>query len=193
MVRRGLERLEADSSAADPADEEFFRLAGRDLLPRETRDYVPQLLAAAAIGADPERFGFRRPEGSLLAFDSVLVRRSIDLGSAARALGVDRRSITELNPHFIRGATPPTGPSWVRVPVGLGDSLAGKLSTIPTVARPLSTRPYTRIRVRRGDTVESIATRAGVSAEALRRSNARPRAYPLRPGQVLWVRAGADL
>jgi len=194
LVRRGLARLHsldslgtADSIA--PLPDDFFRLRDRSLLPAETREYVPQLLAAAAIGADPVRFGFSRPSGSSFAFDSVAVRRSIDLGAAAHALGLGPRAIEDLNPHFIRGRTPP-GSSWLRVPVGLADRLEEKLATLPTLPT-LATRHeriYTRVRVRRGETIDTIARRFGVAVEALRRTNALPRTYRLRTGQILWIR-----
>jgi membrane-bound lytic murein transglycosylase D len=149
---------------------------------------VPQLLAATAIATEPERFGFERPAGASMLFDSVLVHRSVDFGWAARALGLDRGAIAELNPQFIRGVTPPGSPSWVRVPVGLGPEATTKLRTAPVA--PSAPRTYLRVRVKRGDTVESIADRNGVTVEQLRRTNALPRSYPLRPGQVLWIRTG---
>jgi membrane-bound lytic murein transglycosylase D len=191
LVRRGLARLHSlDSSGATdsiaPLPDDFFRLRDRSLLPRETREYVPQLLAAAAIGADPARFGFARPQGSSFAFDSVPVRRSINLGAAAHALGLGSRAIQDLNPHFFRGQTPP-GSSWVRVPVGFADRLEEKLATLPSVA-PRLQRSYTRVRVKRGETIDSIARRYGVAVDLLRRTNALPRTYRLRPGQILWVR-----
>ncbi len=193
LVRRGLARLRGPDPALGSADsigsldDDFFRLRDRSLLPAETREYVPQLLAAATIGNDPARFGFRRPARSLLAFDSVPVRRSIDLGTAARAIGLGPRSIADLNPHFIRGATPP-GPSWLRVPIGLGGELRDKLPTLPTVSPIRPARSYTRVRIKRGDTLEQIAERYGVGVDSIRHSNALPKTYRLRPGQVLWIK-----
>jgi membrane-bound lytic murein transglycosylase D len=194
LVRRGLARLRSLDSlgrtdSVAPLPDDFFRLRDRSLLPRETREYVPQLLAAATIGADPSRFGFVRPAGTGFGFDSVAVRRSVNLGAAAHALGLGPRTIQGLNPHFIRGATPP-GSSWLRVPLGFADRLRNELATLPSIA-PRTERTYARVRVKRGETVEGIARRYGVGPDDLRRSNALPKIYRLRPGQMLWIRQGA--
>jgi membrane-bound lytic murein transglycosylase D len=185
---RGLERLQFDGDVG-LTDRAFFQLADRRLLAQETRDYVPQLLAAAAIGRDPERYGFESRPLASPAHDSVRVGRMVSLDGAAGAIGLDRSALFSLNPQFVRGVTPPGAASWIRVPQGLGESLARRLPEIPRVsllALP-SPRPAAgaRVRVRRGDTVEAIAERHGVAVDQLRRVNALPSWFRLRPGQVL--------
>lgn len=90
----------------------------RHSLPAETRAYVPRFLAAAAIGRDPAAFGVRpRPEPPL-AFREVWCPGGTSLTAFARARGMAPGAVLDLNPHLIRGITPP-GRSWpVRVPVG---------------------------------------------------------------------------
>ncbi len=131
-VSRGLEKL----SGATP---NFFALADRKLLPKETRDYVPQLLAAAAIGRDPGRFGFSVP------------------GLAAPLVSVD---LSE------RPAELPA--------VRVGGGFAQKMDRLGAI-----------VRVKRGDTISDLATRHGVSEARLRRLNALPIWYRLKPGQAL--------
>lgn len=191
-VSRGLSRLGPDSAAAPFGDGDFFRLAERQLLARETSDYVPQLIAAAAIGRDPARYGFDPRPRATQPSDSVRVPALVSLDAAARALGLPRAELRALNPQFVRGVTPPGSASWLRVPDGLADTLEAALPSLPRFAPP---EPRARglgalIRVRRGDTVEAIAERHGVSAGALRRANALPAWYRVKPGQALRLPIG---
>src|SRR5690606_17385560 len=88
-------------------------------LPRETRDYVPLMLAAGFIAKDPERYGFKdlKPHAPL-RFASVRVPGGTSLRTVARAAQVDESEIKGLNPHFVRGVTPPGRESIVRIPAG---------------------------------------------------------------------------
>ena len=181
-VSRGLRQI----SAGEP---NFFTLADQRLLPKETRNYVPQLLAAAAIGSDPSRFGFSASGLSAVRLDSVLVNRPIRLAMADRALGLGQLTLAQLNPQLLRGVTPPGG-SWLRVPVGLGTDVAKRLDELPLVA--VGGGPVVRVDrlgaivwVKRGDTIGDLAARHGVSEARLRRVNAIPTWYRLKPGQAL--------
>ncbi len=89
-----------------------------DHLPRETRDHVPKLLAATVLARDPGARGFEiRPDGAY-AFDEVWVPGGTPLRNVARGLDVPTQLLRDLNPHLIRGATPPGGSYGLRVPVG---------------------------------------------------------------------------
>jgi soluble lytic murein transglycosylase-like protein len=90
----------------------------RPYLPRETRDYVPKLLAAARIARDPEAFGFGGVDGDEpLAYREVMAPGGTSLKRVARWAGASESAVAALNPHLVRGQTPP-GRRWpVRVPV----------------------------------------------------------------------------
>jgi transglycosylase-like protein with SLT domain len=88
----------------------------RPHLPRETQRYVPLYLAAAEIARNPEAFGFRLRRLEPLRFTETWVDGGVPLDAVARETGVTVESLRELNPHLIRGMTPP-GRRWpVRVP-----------------------------------------------------------------------------
>lgn len=184
-VSRSLQRL---APGDDDGGDAFFALADRRMLPKETRDYVPQLLAAAAIGRNPARYGFAVDTTAPPPLDSVRVNRPIRLGSAETVLGLDRSRLRDLNPELIGGVTPPGG-SWLKVPVGMGDDLSALLSRLPAIATPLQSSNAPElgllIRVRRGETLGDIAREHGIAEGALRRVNAIPTWLRIRPGQAL--------
>jgi len=87
---------------------DFWELAKYNALPRETREYIPKLIAAAIIAKDPERFGF----GSItydepIKFVTVKVPRATLLATIAKANDMDLSELKSINPEILRGITPP--------------------------------------------------------------------------------------
>jgi membrane-bound lytic murein transglycosylase D len=99
-------------------------------LPRETRDYVPKMLAATIIAQRPEHFGFDVVRSLPYLFERVYVPGGTALSEVAVALGVDSALIRELNPHLIRGATPPGQSYLIRVPLGDSHRLVASLDGV---------------------------------------------------------------
>ncbi len=97
------------------------------MLPRETQDYVPKLLAARVIAGDPGAFGLSVELLAPYRFERVMVPGRTTLAAAAQALGADTRLLRELNPQLIRGITPPDG-YLLRVPVGESERLVMALN-----------------------------------------------------------------
>ena len=114
-VSRGLGRLpdeeEADSANADAM---FFRLYDTKFLRRETKDYVPKLIAAALIAKEPARYGFEVGPGEPAVYDSIVVPTMTGLDVIARLADTTVTAIRELNPQYLRLATPPGVTSAVR-------------------------------------------------------------------------------
>lgn len=91
-----------------------------DQLPRETRNYVPKLLAARRLATSPWLYGFHSGTEAAYEYDTIEVAGGVALTSLARSMGVPVETLRGLNPHLIRDMTPP-GKSWeVRVPDGGG-------------------------------------------------------------------------
>jgi membrane-bound lytic murein transglycosylase D len=196
-VSRGLRGLPADFAGAgdagdDPADEEpanndaeFFRLYDTRYLRRETKDYVPKLIAAALIAKEPTRYGFPAPPSvPPFAYDSIVVPGQTGLDVVARLSGAPFAEIRELNPRYIRLVTPPGTPAVVRVPVGAGDRTALAYASLPASKR-ISYRTHV---VRSGETLSGVARTYRVSTGDVRGANPKiPRSGMLRVGQRLVI------
>ena len=178
-VRRGLRQVPGGT---------FWDLADRRLLRRETRDYVPKIIAAAMIGHDPERYGFEYPEKETLPeYETVLVPDATSFDVLAEVAGTDEEMIDLLNPHFPRSVTPPHREVEVRIPVGAAEQFAVRYAAVPVDERVT----WTFHTVERGHTLGWIGQQYGVSVAALRAANGNVNPRRLQIGQQLVVpRAG---
>jgi membrane-bound lytic murein transglycosylase D len=85
----------------------FWDLSSNYSLPTETKNYVPQMIAATIIAKNPEKYGFRKiPYQPPLKYDVVKVTEPTSLRAAAVAAAVSYEEITALNPELLREATP---------------------------------------------------------------------------------------
>jgi membrane-bound lytic murein transglycosylase D len=167
-------------------DADYWRIAHR--LPRETRDYVPLMLAARHIGKNPNAYGFYGLEHRApLSFDRVDVGGGISLAAVARAAGVDAAAIRDLNPHLVRGMTPPGRGLEVRVPAG---RRAAVLANLDRAVEETRVAVVTH-RVARGETLTHIARRHGVRVDALRAANPGLNPRRMQVGQTVQVPVGA--
>jgi membrane-bound lytic murein transglycosylase D len=89
-----------------------------DHLPRETRDYVPKMLAAMALANQAQRYGFQVRPQRAYEFDRVWVQGGTSLATVADEVGIQVALLRELNPHLLKGVTPPGTSYALRVPVG---------------------------------------------------------------------------
>lgn len=164
-----------------------------ELLPRETRRYVPRLFAAIQILESPERHGFRLPEPDPVADPAatVVVERPVELEKLDAALGLASGSLAELNPELRYRATPERAYE-LRVPTGMEAAAGTHLASLPTWKRP--SPQYVTHRVRSGETLSGIARRYGTSVSSIMRANGLRSANRIMPGQRLRIPArGARL
>jgi membrane-bound lytic murein transglycosylase D len=181
-IHRGVRRLpgEADSLT----DATFFQLADRRYLRRETRDYVPKLIAAALVAKQPARYGFTDIAPlPPLTFDEIRVPDATGLDVLARLADTTTAALLELNPQFIRGVTPPGREVTVRVPRGRGTLVAERFDTLPVTARITFVDHY----VARGQTLSEIARQYRVSVTMIQGANPSLKPRALRVGQRLII------
>ncbi len=162
---------------------DYWELAAGGFLPRETRDYVPFVLAAALIAKDPARYGFDIVPDPPMAFDVVQLERPIDLSRVSEKLGTSVDDLRLLNGELRTRLTPAGGVYPLRVPPGTGETLKASLAALPT-APPLEERT---VKVKKGDTLPKLAARYKVSVSDLADFNDLPPNARLKAGTVLVV------
>lgn len=183
-IEREIRRLPGGGEAEAVDDQTFFEISDRRNIRRETRDYVPKLIAAALIAKQPARYGFTDVQRlSPLVFDEVSVPDATGLDVLARLADTSVAAMLELNPHFVRGITPPGRGVIVRVPRGTGARVAERYADLPVNERVTFVDHY----VTSGQTLSGIAQRYKVTVTMLQAANPRLRAHALKIGQRVIV------
>src|SRR5579871_1754106 len=213
---------------------DFWELYRRNVLPKETRNYVPIILAVTLMTKNLSQYGFEDVSmDEPLAFDTVTINYPVDLRLVADCVGATPDQLQELNPSLLRRSTPREGSFELHLPPGTkaqyqtaiatvppdmrlwwryrqvqpGDTLSSLARTYRVTAKsilaanhidndelatgekvviplapgkhPVSDATYARriarYRVRKGDTIESVAENFGISAQMLRRWNGLPK------------------
>jgi len=163
---------------------DFWELAAGSSLRRETREYVPFILATALIAKNPARFGFDVVPDPPLAWDTVTVRKPVDLARVAQLTQSTLPEIQLLNSELRTRTTPHGVPAYdVRVPAGSAALLAPRIAALPAAPAVVEKR----VVVRKGETLPKIARRAGVSVAELCDWNDLPRTARPKKGTVLIV------
>jgi membrane-bound lytic murein transglycosylase D len=173
-LRRAIRR---NQRAGKPTD--FWSLK----LPRETRAYVPQLLALSQLVAEPEKYRVTlNPIPNQPYYDVVDVESQIDLAKAAELAGMEIKHLYLLNPGFNRWATDPSGPHRLLIPVAHTATFVENLAQYPLEER-LAWQTYT---VKRGDALATVARRFNTTIDILRDVN-KIRGHLIREGQTLLI------
>ncbi len=162
---------------------DYWTIADRRALPRESRDYVPKLIAVALIAKQPEEYGISRLYKPIVTFDIAYVPDATSLDVVAEAAGVPLDDILALNLHLIRGVTPPGLRYAVRIPAGTPRIFAENYAKLPPADRVRSVVHF----VRRGETLGSIARTYGVSLSDVRAANDDLHPRELLAGQRLFI------
>ncbi len=165
--------------------DDFWRLADTPkMLPRETREYVPMILAAILIARNPAQYGFDFEKEAPPAFDTVTLPRPVDLRRVAEWAGTTIDEIQSLNPELRRWTTPLKDAQYqLKVPSGTADAIQARLSDAP-VADLASLKWYT---VKRGDSLPTIARKLNVSKTDLADANYLPVTARVKAGEKLMV------
>jgi len=153
-------------------------------LRKQTKDYVPFYMAATIIAKNPELYGFQIHYDDPVAFDVVELDRCLDLKTVAKAVGTSVGVIRDLNPELLRDVTPPKAKNYrLRIPAGTEDVF---LAELPKLQPPQETS-WVRHKIRRGETVSSIASKYGVSQYAIFEANNLSRRSRIYAGKSLIV------
>jgi membrane-bound lytic murein transglycosylase D len=164
---------------------DFWMLAEKPrILPRETREYVPMILAAIVIARNPAQYGFDIVADAPMAYEKVTMPGPVDLRRIAEWTGVSVDDIQTLNPELRHMITPLKYPGYaLKVPPGMGASVEDRLHEAdPSELAAL--RWYT---VKAGDTLLTIARKLAVTRADLADANDLSVKAGVRPGQQLMV------
>ncbi|HZP47979.1 MAG TPA: transglycosylase SLT domain-containing protein [Vicinamibacterales bacterium] len=164
---------------------DFWQLSGNPrLLPRETREYVPMILAAIVIARNPAQYGFDFDPEAPAAFDKVTLPRPVDLRRVAEWTGTTIDEIQSLNPELRRWTTPLRDVQYeLKVPAGKADVVLARLDE--SASADLASLKY--YVVKRGDTLPLVAKKLHVGKQDLAEANYLPVTARLTAGQKLMV------
>ena len=176
-VSRGL-ALHRSEMAGVEGEDRFFALSEYNYLRPQTRDYVPKLIAAALVGKEPARYGVTFDSVAPFAYDSVRVDGAVPVAAVAAVTGATLAQLRELNPHLLRGMTPPGESRWVRVPVGTAANFEEKF----TALEPNERAAFSSIDSKKGESMASIAKKHGLSVKQLAWYN--PKVTRLKSGNL---------
>ena len=165
--------------------DDFWQLAEKPkILPRETREYVPMILAAIVIARNPGQYGFDFEPDAPHSYDRVTLPRPVDLRRVAEWTDRTIDEIQALNPELRRWTTPVRDDSYeLKVPAGTANQVMSHLDETP--ANDLaSLKWYT---VKRGETLSGIARKLHVSSTDLAQANYVTTKSRVAPGEKLMV------
>ncbi|MDF0675452.1 MAG: transglycosylase SLT domain-containing protein [Nitrospira sp.] len=170
-VLRALQKAQAES---------FSEISKTKLIRRETKQYVPRIMAATIIAKNPDQYGFNQDPVPLHQFEEVMVTRPLHFRAIANVTGIPYAELRLLNPELRRDATPPDDSAYhLKVPVGTSAKVVELIDRVPTHKFPplhvssqrVKTDAARRYRVRMGDTLEKVSRRFHIPLKTLKALN----------------------
>jgi membrane-bound lytic murein transglycosylase D len=165
--------------------DDFWKLsATKRYLPRETRDYVPLVLAAVIIARNPAQYDMNVVPVDALAYDTVTLPTAVDLRRVAEWAGTPVETIQDLNPELRRWTTPLRATGYeLKVPGGTAALINARM----TEASSEELAPLNRHTVKKGETLLSIAKKLKVTRTDLAEANYLSTKASLKVGQQLII------
>ena len=174
---RVLRAIRSNKRAGKPTD--FWNLS----LPRETRAYVPKLLALADILKNKDDYAFKWPEVENVAVIEVVdIGSQVDLAFAAELAGMSLKELHGLNPGFNRWATSPEGPHRLVLPLEKAAAFSQALAKIDQKER----LNWVRHTVKSGDSLIKIAKQYHTTVKVIKQVNELDSSM-IRVGQAIMV------
>jgi membrane-bound lytic murein transglycosylase D len=164
---------------------DFWELYKRKVLPRETKNYVPIILALTLIAKDAAHYGIQADPESAVLTDVVRPGHAIDLRLVAETIDLDLETLRSLNPSLLRLATPEDPAFELHLPLGAAEKFSAEIADIP----PEKWVSWRRHRVETGDTLTSIAKKYRVTPVAIADANGLEHDAALASGQKLIIPA----
>ena len=147
---------------------DFWELYNRNVLPRETKNYVPIILAATLMAKNPSQYGLdavvmEKPDD----YDTVTIDYPVDLRLVSDCIGVSTSDLQDINPSLLRLSTPHTGSFLLHLPAGTKDQFQTAIAAVPPDKR-LWWRYHT---VHSGETIMALARTYHTTAKQIEDAN----------------------
>ncbi len=165
--------------------EDFWELAKYRYLKQETKDYVPQMIAAALIAKDPESYGFTDIEyQEPLQYEKVRVPELTDLLLIAKACETSVEEVKDLNPELLRWCTPPNSPDYeIKIPFGKKELFLKNFG----ILQPIEKTQFRTHSVKKGESFQLIARLYRVDLEPMLEINRLNKTSRLPSGMELLI------
>ncbi len=147
---------------------DFWELYNRNVLPRETKNYVPIILAVTIMTKNPSQYGLdsvmmEKPDD----YDTVTLDNPVDLRLVSDCIGATTDVLQDMNPSLLRLSTPRTGSFQLHIPAGTKDQFEAAIAAIPPDNR-LWWRYHT---VHSSDTIMALARTYHTTAKQIEEAN----------------------
>ena len=165
--------------------DDFWKLTStKKYLPRETRDYVPLILAAVIIARNPAQYGMNIEPIESPGYETVTLASAVDLRRVAEWAGTPVQTIQELNPELRRWTTPLRATDYeLKVPEGTAHLVTARMSEVDSD----ELAPLNHHTVKKGETLLSISKKLKVSRTDLAEANYLSTKASLKAGQQLII------
>jgi len=165
--------------------EDFWELAKYRYLKQETKDYVPQMIAAALIAKDPEKYGFTDIEyQEPLRYEKGRVPELTDLLVIAKACETSIEELKDLNPELLRWCTPPNSPDYeIKIPFGKKILFLKNFEAL----EPIGKVQFRTHSVKKGESLQRIARFYRVDLEPMLEINRLNKTSRMSPGMDLLI------
>ena len=170
---------------------DFWYLVDKKMLPKQTAEYVPKLLAIADLAINAEYYGIDLPnhneEFELLEneknghFDYVTVSKAYSLNTLAQSLRIEPSTLKKLNPSYHLGFTHPSKKSDIRLPLGMKEAAEEALAKQEPIDFPV------KYKVVAGDSLWSISRRYNTTVDAICELNGIRENAILKIGKILYI------
>ncbi len=147
---------------------DYWQLYKRNVLPKETRNYVPIILAVTIMAKNPEQYGLDKVvTDKPVPYDSVKIDYPVDLRLVAECVDASESTLQDLNPSLLRLTTPKDREFELHLPAGTKDRYLSAIAAIPPDMRVW----WRYHKVAPGDTLASVARAFHTSPRAIVQAN----------------------
>ena len=184
-------KVKSAISKSTDEKKDYWTLSKNNWLPKQTADYVPQLLAVCQICNEPKKFNleldkFDEDYEKYISqenddYEFVPVKKPYLLSHLAKAMKVDERELKRLNQALIKGFTPPATTYQLRIPFGKKEDALAALKSVKPMDFPF------KYKVVAGDSLWSISRKYGVTVQALCETNGIKEKSILRINQIIYI------